>query len=95
MARTAYDILGLITFFTAGDPEVRGWNLERGASAVEAAGKIHTDLAKGFIRAEVTAFDDLQQAGSIKEAKARHFLRLEGKEYIVKDGDVIYFRCSV
>lgn len=93
--RQAYDAVGIITFFTAGEPEVRGWNLERGANAVEAAGKIHTDLAKGFVRAEVTAFDDLQQAGSVKEAKARHQVRLEGKDYIVKDGDVVYFRSAV
>ncbi|MFI5456889.1 MAG: DUF933 domain-containing protein [Isosphaerales bacterium] len=93
--RQAYDAVGIITFFTAGEPEARGWNLERGATAVLAAGKIHTDLAKGFIRAEVTAFDDLHQAGSIKEAKAKHLMRLEGKEYIVKDGDVIYFRSAV
>ena len=65
------------------------------ASAVEAAGKIHTDLAKGFIRAEVTAFDDLREAGSLKEAKVRHLQRLEGKDYIVKDGDVIYFRSAL
>ena len=71
--RQAYDAVGIITFFTAGEPEVRGWNLERGASAIMAAAKIHTDLAKGFIRAEVTAYDDLHQAGSVKEAKARHF----------------------
>jgi ribosome-binding ATPase YchF (GTP1/OBG family) len=93
--RQAYDAVGIITFFTAGDPEVRGWNLERGATAVEAAGKIHTDLAKGFIRAEVTAFDDQRNAGSVKEAKARHLLRLEGKEYVVKDGDIIYFRSAL
>jgi GTP-binding protein YchF len=93
--RQAYDAVGIITFFTAGEPEARGWNLERGATAVEAAGKIHTDLAKGFIRAEVTAFDDLHQAGSVKEAKARHMVRLEGKDYIVKDGDVIYFRSAL
>ena len=93
--RQAYDAVGIITFFTAGEPEVRGWNLERGANAVEAAGKIHTDIAKGFIRAEVTAYDDLHQAGSVKEAKAKHLQRLEGKEYIVKDGDVIYFRSAL
>jgi ribosome-binding ATPase YchF (GTP1/OBG family) len=93
--RHAYDAVGIITFFTAGEPEVRGWNLERGASAVEAAGKIHTDLAKGFIRAEVTAFDDLRAAGSLKDAKAKHLMRLEGKDYIVKDGDVIYFRSAL
>jgi ribosome-binding ATPase YchF (GTP1/OBG family) len=92
--RRAYDAVGIITFFTAGEPEVRGWNLERGATAVAAAGKIHTDLAKGFIRAEVTAYNDLFQAGSVKEAKTRHLQRLEGKEYIVKDGDVVYFRSA-
>ena len=80
--RQAYDAVGIITFFTAGEPEVRGWNLERGANAVEAAGKIHTDIAKGFIRAEVTAFDELRAAGSLKEAKAKHLQRLEGKEYV-------------
>ena len=93
--RQAYDAVGIITFFTAGEPEVRGWNLERGATAVDAAGKIHTDIAKGFIRAEVTAFDELHAAGSLKEAKAKHLQRLEGKEYIVKDGDVIYFRSGL
>ena len=93
--RRAYDAVGIITFFTAGEPEVRGWNLERGATAVAAAGKIHTDLAKGFIRAEVTAYDDLHQAGSVKEAKAKHLQRLEGKEYMIKDGDVVYFRSAV
>ncbi len=93
--RRAYDAVGIITFFTAGEPEVRGWNLERGGTAVEAAGKIHTDLAKGFIRAEVTAFDDLARAGGVKEAKARNFQRLEGKDYVVKDGDVVYFRSGL
>ncbi|HWE38000.1 MAG TPA: DUF933 domain-containing protein [Isosphaeraceae bacterium] len=93
--RLAYDAIGVITFFTAGEPEVRGWNLERGGSAVDAAGKIHTDLARGFIRAEVTAFDDLHAAGNLREAKARNLQRLEGKDYVVKDGDVMYFRSSV
>jgi ribosome-binding ATPase len=93
--RAAYDAVGIITFFTAGEPEVRGWNLERGASAVEAAGKIHTDLAKGFVRAEVTAYDDQHAAGTLKEAKAKHLVRLEGKEYVVKDGDIIYFRSAL
>ncbi len=92
--RKAYDAVGILTFFTAGEPEVRGWNLERGGTAVEAAGKIHTDLARGFIRAEVTAFDDLARAGSVKEAKAQNLQRLEGKEYVVKDGDVVYFRSN-
>jgi GTP-binding protein YchF len=94
ITRRAYHEVGIITFFTAGDPEVRGWNLERGSTAVEAAGKVHTDFAKGFIRAEVTAFADLKQAGSLKEAKAKHIQRLEGKDYVVQDGDVIYFRSA-
>jgi GTP-binding protein YchF len=93
--RRAYDAVGIITFFTAGEPEVRGWNLERGGNAVDAAGKIHTDLAKGFIRAEVTAYDDLARLGSMKEIKAKGLQRLEGKEYIVKDGDVVYFRSGL
>ncbi len=93
--RRGYDAVGIITFFTAGDPEVRGWNLERGATAVEAAGKIHTDLAKGFIRAEVTAYDELKDVTTLKDAKAKHLQRLEGKDYFVKDGDVIYFRSAV
>ncbi len=93
--RAAYDAVGIITFFTAGEPEVRGWNLERGGNAVAAAGKIHTDLAKGFIRAEVTAFADLETAGSEKDAKARNLQRLEGKQYVVKDGDVVYFRSGL
>ncbi len=93
--RRAYDAVGIITFFTAGEPEVRGWNLERGGNAVDAAGKIHTDLAKGFIRAEVTAYDDLARLGSMKEIKAKGLQRLEGKEYIVKDGDIVYFRSGL
>ncbi len=93
--RAAYDTVGILTFFTAGEPEVRGWNLESGGSAVDAAGKIHTDLARGFIRAEVTAFDDLQRLGSVKEVKAKGLQRLEGKDYVVKDGDIMFFRSSV
>ena len=92
--RLAYDAVGVITFLTAGEPEVRGWNLERGGSAVDAAGKIHTDLARGFIRAEVTAFEDLKRLGSMKEVKAKNLTRLEGKDYIVKDGDVVFFRSN-
>lgn len=93
--RRAYDAVGIITFFTAGEPEVRGWNVERGGTAVDAAGKIHTDLARGFIRAEVTAFDDLARAGSVREAKAQNLLRLEGKDYVVKDGDIMFFRSGL
>lgn len=93
--RNAYDAVGVITFFTAGEPEVRGWNVERGGSAVDAAGKIHTDLAKGFIRAEVTAYDDLARLGTMKEVKAKNLQRLEGKEYVVKDGDIMFFRSGL
>ncbi len=69
----AYDAVGIITFFTAGEPEVRGWNVEKGGTAVDAAGKIHTDLAKGFIRAEVTAYDDLFRAGSVQRGEGQKF----------------------
>ncbi len=93
--RKAYNAVGIITFFTAGEPEVRGWNVERGGSAVDAAGKIHTDLAKGFIRAEVTAFEDLSRLGTMKEVKAKNLQRLEGKDYIVKDGDIMFFRSGI
>jgi ribosome-binding ATPase len=95
MIRKAYETVGVITFFTAGEPEVRGWNLERGGSAVDAAGKIHTDLARGFIRAEVTAFDDLFRVGTMKEAKAKNLTHVEGKDYVVKDGDILFIRSSM
>jgi ribosome-binding ATPase YchF (GTP1/OBG family) len=87
--------MGQITFFTAGPKEVRGWPLHSGANAVEAAGKIHTDLARGFIRAEVVHYDDLIKYGSEAAAKKHGVYRLEGKEYVVKDGDVIVIRFSV
>jgi hypothetical protein len=89
MIRLSYDLLGLLSFFTAGEDECRAWTVHRGATAPEAAGEIHTDLQKGFIRAEVIAYDDLMTLGGMTEAKAKGKLRLEGKEYIVKDGDVI------
>ncbi|HUT37099.1 MAG TPA: DUF933 domain-containing protein [Planctomycetota bacterium] len=87
--------LGLITFFTANEKELRAWLLSRGSTAVEAAGKVHTDLARGFIRAEVVATADLRQFGSLKEVKAHGRLRLEGKDYVVQDGDVLQIRFSV
>ena len=87
--------MGQITFFTAGPKEVRGWPLHSGANAVEAAGKIHTDLARGFIRAEVVHYDDLIKYGSEAAAKKHGVYRLEGKEYVVKDGDQIVIRFSV
>jgi GTP-binding protein YchF len=87
--RLTYDLLGLISFFTAGEDECRAWTLRAGSSAVDAAGTIHSDLARGFIRAEVISVDDLLGAGSMAEARKRGFLRREGKEYRVSDGDTI------
>jgi ribosome-binding ATPase YchF (GTP1/OBG family) len=89
MIRLSYDLLGLLSFFTAGEDECRAWTVRKGATAPEAAGEIHTDLQRGFIRAEVVAYDDLMTLGSMHEAKTHGKLRMEGKEYIVKDGDVL------
>ncbi len=90
--RLSYDLLGLQSFFTVGEDEVRAWTVRRGALAPEAAGVIHTDLQKGFIRAEVVPYDDLAALGGMAEAKAKGKLRLEGKEYPVRDGDVLNIR---
>jgi ribosome-binding ATPase YchF (GTP1/OBG family) len=87
--RLTYDLLGLFSFFTAGEDECRAWTLRRGATAVDAAGAIHSDLARGFIRAQVIGVDDLIGAGSMAEARSRGILRQEGKAYPVADGDVI------
>ena len=95
MIRLSYDLLRQQSFFTVGEDEVRAWTVQRGASAQEAAGAIHTDLQKGFIRAEVVAYDDLTSLGSMNEAKAKGKLRLEGKEYPVKDGDIVHIRFNI
>jgi GTP-binding protein YchF len=95
MIRLSYDLLRQQSFFTVGEDEVRAWTVQRGASAQEAAGAIHTDLQKGFIRAEVVAYDDLASLGSMNEAKAKGKLRLEGKEYPVKDGDIVHIRFNI
>jgi ribosome-binding ATPase YchF (GTP1/OBG family) len=92
MIRLSYDLLGLQSFFTVGPDECRAWTVRRGATAPEAAGEIHSDLQKGFIRAEVTAYEDLIALGGLVEAKAKGKLRLEGKEYVVKDGDILNIR---
>jgi len=91
----ALQALDLITFFTSNEKELRAWLLPRGATAVEAAGKVHTDLARGFIRAEVVGTEDLRQFGSLKDVKAHGKFRLEGKDYVVQDGDVLQIRFSV
>ncbi len=95
MIRLSYDLLKLQSFFTVGEDEVRAWTTHCGASAVEAAGEIHTDLQRGFVRAEVVAYEDLISLGGMNEAKTKGKLRLEGKEYPVKDGDIMHIRFNV
>lgn len=95
MVQACYKHCNLISFLTAGEPEVRAWTIPAGMDAQNAAGTIHTDIARGFIRAETVAFEDLKAAGDMKGAKAAGKVRLEGKTYIVKDGDVMYFRFNV
>ena len=93
--RESYNILGLISFFTVGDDEVRAWTIKKGTPAVDAAEVIHSDMKKGFIRAEVLAYDDLMEAGTYANARKKGTVRLEGKTYEVKDGDIINFRFNV
>ncbi len=91
----SYKLLGLISFLTAGKPEVRAWTITQGIKAPQAAGKIHTDFLRGFIRAEVVHFDQLMECGSFQAAKEKGLVRSEGKEYVMKDGDVVLFRINV
>ncbi len=95
LARVGYDTLGLQSYLTAGPKEARGWTIKKGATAPEAAGVIHTDFQKGFIKAQVVSFDDLVAAGSENAAKAAGKMRLEGKDYVMQDGDVVEFRFNV
>ncbi len=95
IARSMYSLLGLISFFTVGEDEVKAWTIEDGTNARKAAGKIHSDIERGFIRAEVFAYDDFRETGSIQGLKEKGLLRLEGKEYRVKDGDIVHFRFNV
>ena len=95
LIRCSYDLLGLISYLTAGKPEVRAWTITRGTKAPRAAGKIHSDLERGFIRAEVVAYTDLRACGSQAAAKEKGLVRSEGKEYVVQDGDVVLFRFNV
>ncbi|MBW8906661.1 MAG: DUF933 domain-containing protein, partial [Betaproteobacteria bacterium] len=95
MIRAAYQLLGLQTYFTAGPKEVRAWTISAGATAPQAAGAIHTDFERGFIRAEVAAYDEFVAHGGEQGAKEAGKLRLEGKDYVVRDGDVIHFRFNV
>lgn len=93
--RLSYDLLGLHSFFTIGDDEVRAWALRRGGTALEAAGTVHTDMQKGFIRAEVVTHADLVALGGFAEARSKGKLRLEGKEYVVQDGEIVHIRFNV
>ena len=93
--RASYELLGVQSFFTVGEDEVRAWTVPVGANAVEAAGAIHSDLARGFIRAEVVHYADLVAAVSMAAARTKGTLRLEGKAYVVKDGDIVHSRFNV
>lgn len=95
LVKKSYKLLGLISYLTAGEPEVRAWTITKGMKAPQAAGKIHTDFEKGFIRAEVVAYKDLMDCGSMVAAKEKGLVRSEGKEYVVADGDIILFRFNV
>ncbi|WP_058235386.1 redox-regulated ATPase YchF [Devriesea agamarum] len=95
LARVGFDTLGLQTFLTAGPKEARAWTIKKGATAPEAAGVIHTDFQKGFIKAEVVSFEHLIEAGSVADAKAKGWVRMEGKEYVMVDGDVVEFRTGL
>ena len=95
LIRAGYALLSLITYFTAGPKETRAWTVEKGSKAPQAAGKIHSDFERGFIRAEIVAFDDLVREGSMAACKEKGLVRSEGKEYVMKDGDVTLFRFNV
>ena len=95
LIQRSYNLLGLISYLTAGQPEVRAWTIKKGTKAPQAAGKIHTDFERGFIRAEVIHFDDLMANGTMQAAKEKGLVRSEGKEYVMKDGDIVLFRFNV
>ncbi|XCP86608.1 redox-regulated ATPase YchF [Roseburia hominis] len=95
LIQASYSLLGLISYLTAGEPEVRAWTIKKGTKAPQAAGKIHSDFERGFIRAEIVSYDDLMACGTYNAAKEKGLVRLEGKEYIVQDGDIILFRFNV
>ena len=95
LIKASYTLLGLISYLTSGEDECRAWTITRGTKAPQAAGKIHSDFERGFIRAEVIAYDDLMAAGTMAAAREKGMIRSEGKEYVVKDGDIILFRFNV
>ncbi len=93
--KKSYDLLGLMSFLTAGEPEVRAWTIKKGTKAPQAAGKIHSDIERGFIKADVISYSDLMQSGSMVNAKEKGLVRSEGKEYIMQDGDIVLFKFNV
>ena len=93
--KASYDLLGLMSFLTAGEPEVRAWTIKKGTKAPQAAGKIHSDIERGFIRAEIVSYDDLMREGSMTAAKEKGLVRSEGKEYLMQDGDIVLFKFNV
>ena len=95
LIKASYSLLGLISYLTSGEDETRAWTIKKGTKAPQAAGKIHTDFERGFIRAEVVSFDDLMECGSMTAAKEKGLVRSEGKEYVMKDGDIVLFRFNV
>ena len=95
LIQRSYNLLGLISYLTAGQPEVRAWTIKKGTKAPQAAGKIHSDFERGFIRAEVISFDNLMACGTLAAAKEKGLVKSEGKEYVMKDGDVVLFRFNV
>ena len=95
LIKKSYDLLGLMSFLTAGEPEVRAWTIKKGTRAPEAAGKIHTDIQRGFIKAEVISFDELVKQGSMNNAKEKGVVRQEGKDYIMQEGDIVLFKFNV
>ena len=97
LIKASYDLLGLMSFLTAGEPEVRAWTIKKGTKAPQAAGKIHSDIERGFIKAEVISFKDLTEKAnnSMVQAKEKGLVRSEGKDYIMQDGDIVLFRFNV
>ena len=95
IVRASYDLLGLMSFLTAGEKESRAWTIKKGTKAPQAAGKIHSDFERGFIKAEVINYQDLLDCGSIAAAREKGLVRMEGKDYVMQDGDVVEFRFNV
>ena len=95
LVKASYTLLGLISFLTTGEMESRAWTVKKGAKAPEAAGKIHTDIERGFIKADTIAYDKLVEAGSLAQAREKGWIRSEGKDYVMEDGDVVNFKFNV